>query len=139
MSSRITRLAVFGFIVLIVACNGESPTSPTPFPIPTAAARLRPIISTTSSHTIRVAKLTFDGAVVQTVELPGGGGEVSFDTTVQATAGEHVVGLVIVDQASTPNRYFVSGSITLPAKILDFARIERDLATGQALELKVVF
>ena len=140
MSSRITRYATLFLFALIIGCDGyESPTAPTPPPAPTTAARIRLSMATNSSHTIRVARLTFDGTVVDTIEIAGGGGQVSFDKTVQTTAGAHVIGVVIAEQASTPNRYILSGSITLPAKILDLAPVQRDLATGEVIELRVTF
>src|SRR6476659_7026764 len=76
------------FAVLLIAataCNGslESPTAPA------SSARLSFVVTTTSSHAIRKANLTFDGHQVATAEVAGGGGQVTLEATVNAAPGSH--------------------------------------------------
>ena len=121
-------------LILSVSCSndGETPTTPGP------PVRLTFALATTSSHTIRAAKLTFDGRDVTTVQIPGGGGQVSLEGLVSANKGSHTVRLVIIDQASSPNRYFGSGAVTAPGRILDLVPVQDVLATGQALEFRFI-
>ena len=149
--------------VLVVACNGnESPTAPTAAPSKTAlsaaartpasgsAVRRRAVspvpssstvlsfsITTTSSHTLREVRLTFDGRVVATVEQPGGSARLTIKGTVNAASGPHIIGLIIADQASSPNEYRAIGSITTPTRIYDLAPVEASVKTGEALEIRV--
>ena len=129
------HIAFAALLIVAVACNrsAETPTGPG------NAARLSFIVSTTSSHTIRKANLVFDGRVVATAEVAGGGGQVTLDATVNAAQGSHRIAIVIVDQASSPNPYFAGGAITTPMKIVDLAPLQRVLATGESLEFVADF
>jgi hypothetical protein len=134
---HIGAVAFAAIIGLTVACHGNSPTEPVAPPLVTFPARLTFAISTTSSHTLRSAKMTFDGREVATVTMPLGGGQANLEATVDATRGAHTIRLVVVDQATSGNIYFGSGSITLPDKILDLVNVSKVLATGEALEFNV--
>jgi hypothetical protein len=143
---RASMIPIVLAAVLLAACNGnESPTAPIanapgpPAPAPTIGSGtvLSFSMSTTSSHTIRKVRLTFDGRDVATAEEPGGSGQVSIKGTVTADPGLHVIRLVIDDQASSPNQYFAIGSVTMPLKIFDLAPVQGQLKTGEALEFRV--
>jgi WD40 repeat protein len=94
-------------------------------------------LSTTSSHTIRRVQLTFDGREVTTVDQPGGSGQVTLKATVIAAPGPHSIRLVVADQASSPNKYFASGSITTTFRIFDLAPVQGLVKTGEGLEFRV--
>ena len=129
---RFSRLPAVLLLLFAVSCSGDGETPTTPGP----PVRLTFALATTSSHTIRAVKLTFDGLDVTTVQVPGGGGQVSLEGLVSANRGPHTVRLVIVDQASSPNQYFGSGAVTAPGRILDLVPVQGVLATGQALEFR---
>ena len=129
--------ALLTALIFAVACERSSTAgSPTS---PGNAARLEFLATTTSSHAIRKAKLTFDGRDVATVEIPGGGGQVAFKETVSATRGAHIIRIVILDQASSPNPYLATGAVTTMTRVLDLAPVQGVLATGEALEFRVDF
>src|SRR5688500_17212464 len=112
---RTARLIAPLLLFVSISCSNDVETPTTPGP----PVRLTFAIATTSSHTIRAVKLTFDGQDVTTVRVPGGGGQVSLEGLVSANKGPHVVRLVILEQASSPNQYYGSGAVTAPGRILD--------------------
>jgi hypothetical protein len=122
------------FAVALAACNGDSPTEPPSIVL--TSARLDFSMSTTSSHTIRVARMTFDGREVAKADVPGGGGQVRLQANVEGASGQHTIRLVIVEQLSTPNPYFGSGAVTTLTRVMDLAPVQGTLATGEALEFK---
>lgn len=162
---RISVITLLIAAVLVVGCSGyESPTAPTATasnaalssseartPSPGSPARKRAVspsvpasaqlsftISTTSSHTLRQVRLTFDGRDVATVEQSRGTSQLTIKGSVPAAPGPHVIGLVVVDQASSPNNYRAIGSITTRTTIYDLAPVEASVTTGQALEIRVI-
>jgi hypothetical protein len=94
---------------------------------------------TTSSHTIQRAKLRLDGRDVALVEAPGGTGPVSLEAHVNGLSrGPPTLEVVVPQQASFPNEYFASGSVSTPDRILDLAIFKKVLATGEALEIRSI-
>jgi hypothetical protein len=159
---RIPMINLVIAAVLVVGCSGrELPTAPTATrsnvtlspartPTPGSPARRRAVspavpatallsfsISTTSSHTLRQVRLTFDGRDVSTVEQPRGTSQMSITGSVSAAPGPHVIRLVVADQASSPNPYRAIGSITTRTSIYDLVPVEGSVATGEALEIRV--
>jgi hypothetical protein len=103
-------------------------------------ARLSILLVTTSSHTIRKATLTLDSREVATVATPGGSGQVMLEATVSGVrSGNHILRIVVVEQASSPNPYIASGSIETSNIIRDLAPAQGMLKTGDALEMHVSF
>ena len=103
-------------------------------------ARLSIQLVTTSTHTIRKATLTLDGREVATAATPGGSGQVMLEGTVNGIrTGNHVLRIVVVEQASSPNPYIASGSIQTNNRILDLAPAHGLLKTGDAIEMQVSF
>ena len=137
MRIRQIAVVVLAVVVLFTGCNGQSPTDPVTPPVATVQARLDFAMATTASHILRSAKMTFDGRDVAAVNIPLGGGQARFEANVDASAGRHVIRLVVLEQADSPYTYFGSGAITLPTKVLDLARVQRMLATGEAIEFNV--
>ena len=137
MRNELVKYALLALVVAALACNqigisGQSPVAPG------STLRVTMNFATTSSHTIRNVKLTFDGREIASAAPAGGSGEVTFDVAVSGVnRGAHTIGFLVVDQASSPNPYFASGSVSLPEKILDLARVEKLLATGETLEVHI--
>jgi hypothetical protein len=82
-------------------------------------------------------RLTFDGRDVTTVEQPRGTAQLTITGSVTTAPGPHVIRLVVVDQASSPNHYRAIGSITTRTAIYDLAPVEASVTTGEALEIRV--
>lgn len=127
------RVSLALLAVLALSCNAEfGPTASG------TVVRLNITVVTTSSHTLRHAKLLLDGREVASAQEPLGAGQVRFDTTVSGVGrGEHTISAVIVEQASSPNPYIVSGAVTLPDRILDLASTQAVLATGESITLRI--
>jgi hypothetical protein len=125
-------------VLFVFACSSEdSPTAPeTPTGI-TRPASLDMVIGTNSSHTLRTVALTLDGREVARKTEPGGAGEITLKADVEVTKGFHTIGLVVVEQASSPNRYFATGSVTMPGRVLDLIDVDDMLTTGQSLQIRV--
>jgi hypothetical protein len=157
------RTSVLLAALFVVGCSGyESPTAPSAASPKTALSAAAPqstsgsavrrraaskpasesavlsfYVSTTSSHTIRQVRLTFDGRQVGIVDQPGGSGQMTIKATVTAAPGAHIIRLVVSDQASSPNPYRAIGSITTPTRIYDLVAVEGLVRTGEALEFRV--
>ncbi len=137
MRNRIASLVLAALAAFSVGCNGGASGTGSPTG-PGSVVRLTFTATTTSSHTIRTARLLMDGREVTSVVSPGGSGQVFLDSTVRGIArGEHTISVVIADQASSPNPYTVGGAVTLPDRILDLAPREGLLATGEALTFRI--
>jgi len=59
--------------------------------------------------------------------------------TTARLSGNHVLRIVVVEQASSPNPYIASGSIETSNIIRDLAPAQGMLKTGDALEMHVSF
>lgn len=124
-------------LILVASCARDGSDSVTGTG---TTARLSIQLVTTSSHTLRKATLSLDGRDVATAAEAGGAGQMTLEATVSGVrSGNHILRIVVIDQASSPNPYIASGSIQTNNKILDLAPAQGVLKTGEALEMQVSF
>lgn len=136
---RFRHLALIA--ALAAGCGGEERDTITG-PGPTLdSVRLNLFLITPFSNAIKKAKLQLDGRDVAEVIVVGEGSpQVALDATVRnVERGSHVLRVVIVEQASSPNPYIVAGAIITPNAILDLAPVQGNLATGEGIEIRVTF
>lgn len=139
-SLRFRHLALAVIAALFLACGEERDTVTGPGPT-LSTVRLNLFLITPSLHAIQKAKLQLDGRDVAEVTVVGEGSpQVALDATVRNVArGSHVLRVVIVEQATSPNPYIVAGAIITPNAVLDLAPAQGTLATGEGIEIRVTF